>query len=247
VGGAPIVGREVLLRVAMTAGEPRIDVVTIVGVVPSASVDAEGRPEREVYVPFAQRPAADLAYLDEGVLLMARATSGDASAGVEALWRVVRRVDPNLAVDYAGPASRVGRFGASIGLLTLLAQIAGALAIIALALSMAGLYGVVSHVVAGRTRELGIRAALGANRRHILEMVFADGARPVVYGLVAGLIVAAIARLSLQPYFRGTITALDWVAVGLAVMPLIIAAAVACYLPARRAARIDPSEALRDL
>ena len=121
-----------------------------------------------------------------------------------------------------------------------------ALAILALALSMSGLYGVMSCLVASRRRELGIRLALGAQRVDIVRLVVSEGIRPVAHGLGIGLVVAAIVRLAMQPLFRASSSAVDPAAVVIAVVPLAVAAAIACYLPARRAASVDPSVTLRE-
>ena len=112
---------------------------------------------------------------------------------------------------------------------------------------MSGLYGVMSYLVAGRRREFGIRLALGAQRGDIVRLVVSEGIRPVAYGISIGLVAAAIVRLAMQPLFRESSTAVDPAAVVIAVVPLAVAAAVACYLPARRAARVDPSVTLREL
>jgi putative ABC transport system permease protein len=112
---------------------------------------------------------------------------------------------------------------------------------------MSGLYSVMSHLVASRRHEIGIRLALGADRRAILRLVFADGVRPVAVGLFVGLVAAAIVRMAMQPLFRTSSAAVDPVAVVIAIVPLVAAALVACYIPARRAATVDPSVTLRDL
>jgi ABC-type antimicrobial peptide transport system permease subunit len=106
---------------------------------------------------------------------------------------------------------------------------------------------VLSHVVFHRTREIGVRMALGADASHITRLVVKDGIRPVVEGLVIGLGAAAVIRMILQPSFRQAISPFDPVATMVAVIPLAIAAGAACYLPARRAARVDPNVALRQL
>jgi ABC-type antimicrobial peptide transport system permease subunit len=139
------------------------------------------------------------------------------------------------------------RFGPAM-FLGLLATGAFSLAGIALVLSMAGLYGVLSHVVARRTRELGLRIALGANPPRIIRLILRDGFRPVVEGAFVGLASAFFIRMAMQPYFsEATMPSVDPIAIAIGIGPLFIAAAIACYLPARRAARVDPNVALREL
>jgi ABC-type lipoprotein release transport system permease subunit len=103
---------------------------------------------------------------------------------------------------------------------------------------------------------MGIRVALGASRARILRLVIVDGSRPVVAGLGAGLVIAAIARLLLQATIdvaggppgtpASVARAFDVVAVLMASAPLVLAAVIACWIPAARAAKVDPNVALRD-
>jgi ABC-type antimicrobial peptide transport system permease subunit len=120
----------------------------------------------------------------------------------------------------------------------------GALALI---LALAGLYGVLSHLVERRTREIGVRMALGAARTDMYRMVVRDGLRPVVAGVVIGLLIGVLVRRALTPFFARLLPTVDPAV--MIVLPLLMLAAgvVAAYLPARRAARVDPNVALREL
>jgi ABC-type antimicrobial peptide transport system permease subunit len=161
------------------------------------------------------------------------------------LRRTLSSIDPAVAV------TRVGTGETFLGELTLFFRVVGGLSSVlgtlALVVALAGLFGVLSHVVGSRTREIGIRLALGAGRRRILSMVLREGLSPVLLGLGAGLGLAVLARFGLQPMFTRLLPALDLMA--LAVVPLLFlgAGVAACYLPARRAAAVDPNRALRDL
>ena len=146
----------------------------------------------------------------------------------------------------AGPASIVlagPYFAARIA-----ASLARALGALTLVLAMVGLYGVQAHLVARRTRELGVRMALGASHEHIQRMVLKEGFRPVIEGVVLGMLLAVGARLGLRALVSASIQPIDPViAFPLVPIPLFIAAFVACYIPARRASRVDPNVALRHL
>jgi ABC-type antimicrobial peptide transport system permease subunit len=124
------------------------------------------------------------------------------------------------------------------------ATLALAFAAISLLLAAVGLYGVLSHLVAQRTSEIGVRMALGAQRSEVLRFTLADGLRPVGWGLVLGLAGAAAAAKMIRDLLYG-IQPLDAsVFVGVAALLLGVAIA-ACVLPAWRASRLDPMQALR--
>jgi putative ABC transport system permease protein len=192
-------------------------------------------------VPFAQRFERVVP-----IEVLARAADGsDAGALAAHVREALRRVDPDVAVGFVGRADAPD-FGPRM-VLNYFVLIFGALAFLALAFAMSGLYGVLSHIVARRTRELGVRAALGADRSRLVRLVFRDGSRPVIEGILIGFGMAAGARLSMQPWFTEPVTAVDPAALVIALVPLLVAAALACYFPARRASRVDPNVALRHL
>jgi ABC-type antimicrobial peptide transport system permease subunit len=112
---------------------------------------------------------------------------------------------------------------------------------------MTGLYGVLSELVLRRTRELGIRMALGADARHLLRMVLQDGTRPVLAGLGIGLGCGVILRVAFRPLFIRMLPAFDPLMIALVPVAFIAAALLAAYFPARRASRVDPNVALRHL
>jgi ABC-type antimicrobial peptide transport system permease subunit len=157
----------------------------------------------------------------------------------------VHRIDPELPVVDAEAASALG--GARTLVLKVAAGAAGLLGWLALVLSMAGLYGVVSELVLRRTRELGIRMALGAEARHVSLMVLLDGTRPVLAGLGIGLVCGIVLRLGFRPLFIRLLPAFDPWIVTLVPVAFIAAALLAAYVPARRASRVDPNVALRHL
>ena len=120
----------------------------------------------------------------------------------------------------------------------------GALAALGLTLAVIGLYGVMAYSVGRETREIGLRAALGATPRQIFQMVVARGLRLILIGLTLGL----LAALTLTRFLAGALYRVnpsDPVTFGSVAALLAFVALAACYLPARRATRVDPMVALR--
>ena len=197
--------------------------------------------ETTVYVPWVQR-FEDIVPVE----IQARAADGMDPAALARIMRdTLRRVNPEVAVAFVGSADVV-----DVGPRVVMRYFVfafGTLAFLALGFAMSGLYGVLTHVVGRRTRELGVRAALGADPARIVRLVLKDGSRPVLEGILLGFGLAAGARLGMQPWFTEPITAVDPVALVIAIIPLVVAAGIACYIPARRAARVDPNVALRHL
>ena len=120
----------------------------------------------------------------------------------------------------------------------------GAFAGLALVLASVGLYGVMALSVTQRTRELGIRLALGAPRRNVFRLVLGQGAMLVSLGIGLGLLGALAASRALSSVLYG-VGALDVPAIGIAIASLAFVALLACWLPARRATLVDPIQALR--
>jgi ABC-type antimicrobial peptide transport system permease subunit len=169
-------------------------------------------------------------------------TSLDAAATTNILRAAVRELDKDLPVDPVQPLAAMvsgtadePRFRA-----TLVAVFAGA----ALILAAIGLYGVISQTVAQRTREMGIRIALGGTPGHVLEIVLRDGLVLTAIGLAAGLVLASVLTSAIRTLLFEVTPSDPSTFAGVAILLLAIAAA-ACYLPARRAMRVDPMTALR--
>jgi putative ABC transport system permease protein len=229
-------GRLLYIRRQSPFDPTTISTARIVGVVADGG-DPARRADARIYLPFTQ------AY-ESNVMVLAEAAGGSALP-VDDLRAALRRIDPDLAPQFVVPGAMV--MDALPRLLRSMAVATSSLAALALLFAMTGLYGVLSHLVARRTREMAIRAALGADRRTIAKMVLKDGLRPVAEGLVIGLGVATIIRTIMQMTVARGLSSIDTVAFGLAAMVLIAAALVACWLPARRATKVDPNVALRDL
>jgi len=126
----------------------------------------------------------------------------------------------------------------------MLSQLAGFFSLSALALACLGLYGILSYAVARRTREIGVRMALGAQRCDVLAAVIRQGMTLTLLGCVLGMILAVALTRVVSSLLYG-ITATDPLTFVLTVLLLSAVALVSCWLPAHRAARIDPMEALR--
>jgi ABC-type antimicrobial peptide transport system permease subunit len=154
----------------------------------------------------------------------------------------IRAIDPNIVqFDVRTMTSRVGESVAGERFNMLLLGLFGGLA---LTLAAVGIYGVIGYAVRRRTHELGIRMALGADRREVLRLVVSGGMRLAGAGLGLGLIAAlGLTRLMRRLLFEVSPT--DPLALGLVSLTLAVVALLATYVPARRAARVDPMEALR--
>jgi putative ABC transport system permease protein len=172
-------------------------------------------------------------------------TTGDPSALAASVEREVWSLDEELAVYAVAPMERIVADSPSIFLRRYPALLIGLLSAIAIALSIVGIFGVVSYTVSQRTREIGVRVALGARRRDILRMVLGHGAVLVAAGIAIGTFAAlAGSRLLSSLLFDTSPSDPATYAVGAALLGAV--ALLACAVPAWRASRIDPIVALRD-
>jgi predicted permease len=163
------------------------------------------------------------------------------AALVPVIGSVARSLDANLLVTTDSFAQRIERMMQPVRLLALLASLMG---LLAAALAVIGVYGVVSYDVSQRSREIGLRSALGALPRDVLALVLRRGGRVVVVGVVVGLVLAAPAALVLRAALFG-LAPLDAPAFLGAALIVFVAAIIAMLEPARRALRVDPAVALR--
>lgn len=175
-------------------------------------------------------------------------TSADPAGLTNSVRRAVQEIDPNVPVTDVQTLSEL--FAAVVYPFKVLGIVIAACGVMALLLAIVGIYGIVSYAAARRTREVGIRMALGALKTDILKMVVTRGMAPVVLGLLIGLVVSMAAMRVLTSSIVETellfgVSSQDPLTfVGVTAL-LVVVAAIACYVPARRAARIDPVEALR--
>jgi putative ABC transport system permease protein len=160
----------------------------------------------------------------------------------KAIRRTIAAIDPNQPVFLSVPMTAL--IADSVAerrfIMMLLAVTAG----LALVMSTAGVYGVISYTTSQRTQEIGVRVAVGAMPRDVLALVFRQGFLMVAIGLAIGLGAALVAAHSLRSFLAGLEfgnPAHIWIATGL----VAASAGIACWIPARRATRIDPMTALR--
>jgi putative ABC transport system permease protein len=135
-------------------------------------------------------------------------------------------------------------YSASLGSRRFNLILIGFFGMVALLLATAGVFGVMAYSVSRRTREIGVRVALGARSRDVLTMIMAQGMRTILIGIVIGLAGSlALSRVVASLLFG--VTATDPLTFGAVILLLVAAAMLACYIPARRAAKVDPMVALR--
>jgi predicted permease len=231
--GEDPVGRTLVVADDPTFGWSR----TIVGVV----ADVRGRAVAEaaepaIFIPHAQHPDVFLPSIIVRTSLPPASVAG-------ALRDRIRAYDPQLLVQRIRPMDDVVSGALSRPRFNLM--LVGSFALLGLILAAVGIYGVVSFLVAQRTREIGIRMALGARGRDVTRLVITEGMSPVLAGGAAGLAASALATRALRTMLYG-VTPLDGISFLAAPSLLCAVALLACYLPSRRATAIDPLVALRE-
>jgi predicted permease len=167
--------------------------------------------------------------------------SGDPQTAAASVREIVRKIDPQMAAGVATLASIVEQQGERLRPVVLYGASAGGLALL---LALTGVYGVVSFSVAQRTREIGIRVALGAQRGDVFRLVLRSGAAPVSCGLAAGIGLALLASAAMEGILFGVNPRDPLTLVTVSVL-LLAAALAATWIPARRAAALDPLSSLR--
>ncbi len=188
----------------------------------------------ESYLAFPQNPWSYVG--------LAVRTHGDPGAVYGAVRSLVAQIDPELPVHDMRPMEQVVAETMASRRLTL--WLVGAFAALALVLASVGIYGVMSYAVTERVHEIGVRMALGAQRRDVLRLVVGHGMRHAAIGLLLGTVAAFFAARAMTTLLFGIRPGDPLTYIGIAVV-LALAALVACYIPARRATSVDPMVALR--
>ena len=223
------------------AAEPKGPPLTIVGVVARTRNEAPGEDNVEklgfVHMYFSHQQS-----VVSSNTLMLRVHGGDPKALVGAVRREVQAIDPSLPIGEI--ATMKENIASSLATRRLTMTLLGAFAGLALVLASVGIYGVMALSTAQRTREMGIRFALGASRGDVLRLVLGQGVTLIGIGLLTGLAGAFAASRALQSLLYG-VGALDTAALIGSLAILATVASIACYLPARRASMVNPIEALR--
>jgi predicted permease len=236
-------GKESLGQVIQlgTEPDPQFPTMEVVGVVGDVKQSFEAATKAEMFVPYLQHPDPILAgmYLNP-VLVVRTATAG--ASGAASLRAALREVDPEQPlVNLRTMQTQIEGTTAQPRLQTTLLA---AFALLAAALAVVGVYGIVFYAVLQRAAEIGVRLALGATPRHVVSLVVREGAQLLVWGLALGLLASALAARSLRR-FLFEVAPLDPVTLIAAPALLAVAALVASYLPARRAGRVSPVAVLR--
>jgi putative ABC transport system permease protein len=210
------------------------DGAEIVGIVGDVRQWADSAGKTEVYLPFAQSPRT-------GAIVFVRSTRDAASLGPE-IRRAIHEIAPSFPIydmqtmdKRAGGATAQARFSA---------ELLGLFAFSALSLAVIGLYGVMSLAVTARTREIGIRIALGADQNRVQRLVVSEGVALVGAGAAIGVAGALVCTRLLQSLLFDLSPSDPATYVGIVTL-LGVAAAAASWIPARRASRVDPVVALR--
>jgi ABC-type antimicrobial peptide transport system permease subunit len=233
-GESPI-GRRITLPGVSHVQAP----ITIVGMAANArQSDWTASPDDEVYLAYAQR-AGEFGLTTMTFVLR---TTVDPASVAAVIPREIAALERSVPVT--GASTMSGVVADELWRERLTAQLSGIFAAVALALAAIGVYAVVAYSVSRRTRELGVRVALGATRGHVVLLALGEALRPVMVGAVLGLLLALASARFIQTFLYD-MSAIDPLALTGAVLALVLVAVCAAWLPAHRASHLDPVAALR--
>ncbi len=224
------------MSINFDGGKPdqAMQIIGIIDDIREGPLDTEAR--SAFYVPFEQRPLPFFS-------VVAR-TSVEAQSVLPSLIAAMHQIDPDIAAFGGATMDQRIHDSPPAYLHRASAWLVGTFAVMALLLSIVGLYGVIAYSVSQRTREIGVRIALGAQRSSVYRLVLEQAARLIAIGLVAGLAASIVAARLMRDLLFGT-QAWDVFTLAGVVVLLGTSALAASYLPARRAASVNPLEALR--
>ncbi len=223
---------------SMDPAGPKPVVRQVVGVMRQVKVlgIGESEPTPEIYVPLKQNAWYTVSFA-------VRVAGGDPLAFAPAVKSAIARVDKELPLTRVRSMEQVA--SETVAQPRFRAGLVGAFAVLALVLSAVGIFGVLAFMVSQRTRELGIRIALGAQRADVLRLVLGSGFKITLAGIGAGILGAAALTRSLSSLLYG-VQAMDPLTFTVAPAMLGLIALIACAVPAIRASRVDPAVALRE-
>jgi predicted permease len=220
-----------------------VEIVGVVGHVKQWGIDAEPKSaiQAQFDYPFMQLPEKLMPMMADSVAAIIR-TEGDPAAIMSSVRRAVEEVDPREVIYNVRTMEEV--IGNSFAARRLSMILLSVFAALALVLACVGIYGVISYLVGQRTHEIGVRMALGAERRDVLRLVIGHGAKMALVGVAIGIGASlGLTRLMANQLFG--VSAHDPLTFAGVAALLIVVAVAACYLPARRATRVHPMIALR--
>jgi putative ABC transport system permease protein len=237
--GENVVGKRI--RLTRSQQEPMREIVGVIGDVNEESLATA--PEPVLYIPVDQ-DSGYATYLNFAVR-----TTGDPAALVSAVRSTVSSLDPEMPVLQPQPVSQMMSQSPAIFFRRYPFYIFGSFAVVALVLAIIGLYGLISYSVTQRTREIGIRMALGAQPEHILKIMIRQGVLTTLMGVAAGaagglLLGVTLTRLLASMLYG--VSSTDWQTFTVVSLLLLGVAMLASYIPARRATQVDPMIALRN-
>jgi putative ABC transport system permease protein len=221
-------------KFTMSATQPYREIVGVVGNIADTSLDSPEEPA--LFLPFQQSANSYLNYIVR--------TTGNPALAISAVRTALHQQDPQLMLILPLTMDQIIAQSPSVFLRRYPSYLIGSFAALALVLATVGLYGLISYSVSQRTRELGIRIALGAQHRDVMRLVLGEGARLALIGVVVGLF-AALGLTQVMRSLLFGVKAIDPVTFVAVSVLLVLVTAAACYIPARRAVRTDPVIALR--
>ena len=230
-------------RVNLTQINVQAEIVGVVGHVKQWGLDADpkGSIQAQFFYPFMQLPEKLMPLVAKSVAVVLR-TQGDPTAVMSQVRETVKEIDPRQVIYNVQTMDDVVATSYAARRLTMI--LLAAFAVLALALACVGIYGVISYLVGQRTQEIGIRMALGAQRRHILYLVLGEGIQMALLGAAVGIAASlGLTRLMARQLFG--VSAHDPLTYLSVAFLLMLVAVVACYIPARRAVCVDPMTSLR--
>ncbi len=221
-------------RFTLSATQPYREIVGVVGNIADAGLDSGDEPA--LFCPFLQDTNSYISYVVR--------TAGNPAIALGAVHDALANTDPQLFPVQPLTMEQIIQQSPSVFLRRYPSYLIGSFAALALLLASIGLYGLISYSVSQRTREIGIRVALGAQERDVLRLVMGQGAKLTALGVAIG-IAAALGLTQLMGSVLYGVKASDPLTFGSVAVALALVALAACYIPAHRATRVDPIVALR--